>query len=126
MSSPLVRVISRVLSCYLRQEVNLEELHEWLTELIWEIESDSDKAAEKLAYGVELLIAEHSHGHRTEASLRTEVQLLIPSDVTYEDRLNTTAANEPSSHSIFLAVTSHGWFKENSVSDVGVEYGTVS
>ena len=43
--------------------LDLESIEDWLVQHSWNMHLDSDRAAQDLASGVELALAEHSSGH---------------------------------------------------------------
>ncbi len=59
---------------YLRQELSLDQLEDWIAQQSWNMHKDSDEAAQKLASAIELRLAEHSSGHLDEPSLREELR----------------------------------------------------
>lgn len=69
--------IRESLARYLRREISLDQVEDWLVERSWNMHRDSDEAAQKLAAAIELRLAEHSSGHLSESSLRSELLSLI-------------------------------------------------
>src|SRR2546426_7914376 len=69
--------IREKLARYLRGEISLDHLEDWVVEQSWNMHRDSDDAAQQLAAAIELRLAEHSSGHLDEASLRNEFLSLI-------------------------------------------------
>ena len=72
---------------YLDDDITLAQFQEWFAPVLWDIESRANKAAIELAYEIELLLAELSQHHRTEAEFR---ELLAPLVTTYEVSLDLT------------------------------------
>ena len=70
MASSLEDEIRAELRRYLRIEISLESYEEWFAPRVWQIEASNDPAAEDLAYQIDLRLAEHSSGHRTDDELR--------------------------------------------------------
>lgn len=66
--------IRRELGRYLRRELSLERLEDWLAQQSWNMHKDSSEAAQKLASAIELRLAEHSSGHLDEPALREELR----------------------------------------------------
>ena len=62
---------------YLRGEISLDQLEDWLVEQSWNMHRDSDESAQRLAGAIELRLAEHSSGHMDELSLQRELLSLI-------------------------------------------------
>ncbi len=62
---------------YLLDEISLAELEEWLVSESWDVHKHRDQGVQDLVYGIELLLAEHSSGHRTEEELREEFRKLL-------------------------------------------------
>lgn len=71
------------LASYLAGEVSLDHLDNWLTASTWNIHQAGEPEAERLAYAIELRLAEHSIGHLSFAGLRREL-------FTFVDRYTAT------------------------------------
>jgi hypothetical protein len=61
---------------YLVGESSLDSFDEWLTAETWNIHQSGDAGAVQLTYAIELLLAEHSSGHRSDEQLDTELKAL--------------------------------------------------
>jgi len=71
--------IRQCLLSFLREEIDLERLEDSIVLKSWNIHRSSDIAAQRLAYQIELLLAEHSSEHMSEAQLRSAfLPLVIP------------------------------------------------
>jgi len=62
---------------YLLGEISLAELEEWVVSETWNVHQTGDQSTQDLVFSVELLLAEHSSGHRTEEELREEFRKLL-------------------------------------------------
>lgn len=62
---------------YLIQEISLDEFDQWFAEQSWNIHRSSDLMAQRLAYAVELRLAEYDSGHLPEKDLRDELLELV-------------------------------------------------
>lgn len=62
---------------YLLGESPLDSFDDWFTGASWNIHRDSDPATRRLAYAIELRLAEHSSGHLTDAQLADELLRLL-------------------------------------------------
>ena len=67
---------AKLASCVLGGSL-LDEFDEWFSGHTWNMHRDSDPEAQELAAKIELLLAEHSSGHRTESELRSEFGHLL-------------------------------------------------
>jgi hypothetical protein len=68
--------IREKLSELLSGRLDLESFEDWLVQHSWNMHLDSDPAAQDLAAGVELALAEHSSGHLSDDELRQELHAL--------------------------------------------------
>lgn len=66
--------IREKLGRYLRGDLSLDGLEDWLAQSSWNMHKDSNEAAQKLASAIELRLAEHSSGHLKEPALRDELR----------------------------------------------------
>ena len=64
------------LGSYLAGEISLEDFTNWLVSATWDIEKSGNVAASKLAYAVELSLAEHSSGLLTHEEFQAELRAL--------------------------------------------------
>lgn len=64
------------LARYLANEISLDEFEDWLVQASWDAHLDSEQPAQRLAYAIELKLAEFSSGHLREEELREELRLL--------------------------------------------------
>jgi hypothetical protein len=69
--------IRREISRYLRGDISLDRFEDWLVQHSWNMQLDSDEAAQKLAASVELRLAEHSSGHLNESELREQLRSFV-------------------------------------------------
>ncbi|HUG94249.1 MAG TPA: hypothetical protein VML55_25695 [Planctomycetaceae bacterium] len=77
MPNNLERDIRIKLGEYVTCQVGLEEFHDWLSPVLWDIEDQGEPGAADLAYSIELAIAEYSAGHMNEQELREELEQLV-------------------------------------------------
>jgi hypothetical protein len=56
---------------YLSGKLSLEAFSDWLGEHSWNMHAGSSHSAKRLVGALELLLAEHARGHRTEPELRS-------------------------------------------------------
>lgn len=70
--------IARHLRSFLSGKITLRQFGEWFVPQAWEIELREAPGVAALARKVELRIAEHSSGHRTDADLRARLEELVP------------------------------------------------
>jgi hypothetical protein len=75
-----VSEIRREISRYLRGDISLDRFEDWLVQHSWNMQLDSEEAAQKLAAAVELRLAEHSSGHLDESDLREQLRSFINQD----------------------------------------------
>lgn len=61
----------------LKGEVSLDEFEDRFAQESWNIHKGSDLGAQRLAYAVELRLAEHDSGHLPENELRRELDMLL-------------------------------------------------
>jgi hypothetical protein len=71
-------IAKKVTDC-VRGRTPLRELRDYLAPIVWDIESLNDPDAESLAYGVELVLAEHDQGHISQSELSQKLLSLLPS-----------------------------------------------
>ena len=69
--------IREKLAKVLSGKLDLESFEDWLVQQSWNMHLDSDRAAQELASGVELALAEHSSGHLSDDELRQELHSLL-------------------------------------------------
>lgn len=92
MQSPIEIEIHEWLGRYVGSEISLGEFRNWLIPRAWNIEQDDDKAAEELAYEIELRLAEFSNGDWTEDDLKEMLRKIALSSVAdYPTRTNSSA-----------------------------------
>lgn len=65
----------------LKGNVSLDDFEDWFVGESWNIHKGEDLGAQRLAYALELRLAEHDHGHLPEDELRRELQQLLNSPV---------------------------------------------
>lgn len=58
-------------------EIPLDQFEDWFVERSWNAHLDSSVAAQRLAYAIDLRLAEHSSGHLSEEQLRRELRPLV-------------------------------------------------
>jgi len=68
---------SEWLGHYLRGDLSLDRLEDWIAQSSWNMHKDSDQPSQKLASAIELRLAEHSSGHLDESALRDELRQLV-------------------------------------------------
>jgi hypothetical protein len=88
MSSSLYKLISSQVAAAGRGSMTVDELHEFLAPIVWEIDTLADNDAKNLLYAVELALSEFSIGHLSVKELRDELRGLS----AYADVL-TSASN---------------------------------
>ena len=89
MASGLSDRIARKVIGYVRGDTTMGQLRDYLAPIVWDIESSCDPAAEALAYGVELFLAEYDHGHRSERELKEKLLSLIPRSAATTESVTT-------------------------------------
>jgi len=57
----------------LAEEVSLDNFEDWFVQRSWNIHKDSDLRAQRLAYAIELRLAEHDNERLSEGELRKEL-----------------------------------------------------
>lgn len=57
----------------LAEEISLDSFEDWFVQRSWNMHKDSDLVAQRLAYAVELRLAEHDSGQLSESELRKEL-----------------------------------------------------
>ena len=67
------------LAKYLAGDIDLEQLHRWLSSEVWDIESRAEPQTADTFREVDLLLAEYAHGDWTEAELKHRVAPLLTS-----------------------------------------------
>jgi hypothetical protein len=70
MASRFEQEVRRSLSRYLAEELSLRSLQEWLVPQAWDLDPAEDPSAYQLVSHLELILAEASAGHWTEAEIR--------------------------------------------------------
>ncbi len=55
------------------EEVSLDSFEDWFVQHSWNMHKDSDLLAQRLAYAIELLLAEHDNGQLSERDFRKEL-----------------------------------------------------
>jgi hypothetical protein len=70
--------ISAQVARYLAGEATLAELRRWLLPLVWELSESDGEQGSRLAYRIELRLAEYMNGHWTEEDLRTIFERTVP------------------------------------------------
>jgi hypothetical protein len=58
---------------FLGNEMSLDDFEDWFVEKSWNAQKDSDLLAQRLAYAIELRLAEYSNDHLSESELRREL-----------------------------------------------------
>lgn len=76
METSLRDEIHNRLSKYLAGQSELSEFHAWLIPAAWDMDDESEET-KKLAYRLQLLLAECSNGDRSESELRESLWNLI-------------------------------------------------
>jgi hypothetical protein len=62
------------LAAFLRNDISLEDFKSWLAAHSWNMHRDSPAAARELVGRIDLLLAEHLSGYRSEAEVRSLFQ----------------------------------------------------
>jgi len=62
-------------------DLSLDEFEDWFAQRSWNMHKDSEIDAQRLAYAVELRLAEHDSGHLPEAELQRELRQLLESPI---------------------------------------------
>ena len=75
----ILKQIHAKVDSYIDGQISLESFDEWLSPIAWNIEKYNEPDAEKLVYQIDILLAEYSQEHRTEASLKEELLALSSS-----------------------------------------------
>jgi len=65
------------LSRLVAQEITLDVFEDWFASNTWNIHQQGSGEAQKLAYAVELRLAEHSSGHLSDDDLRRELEPFV-------------------------------------------------
>jgi hypothetical protein len=73
----LASLIESQLSSYVAGEISLNEFEDWFAGSTWDIRNREGEAARRLAYAIELRLAEHSAGHLTESEMKHEFRQLL-------------------------------------------------
>ena len=64
---------------FLSGDLPLDSFEDWFVQSSWNMHKDSDLHAQRLAYAVELRLAEYNNGHLPEADLQNELRQLVNS-----------------------------------------------
>jgi len=64
---------------FLGGDLPLDGFEDWFVQRSWNMHKDSDLYAQRLAYAVELRLAEHNDGHLSETDLQSELRHLVNS-----------------------------------------------
>ncbi|HZR30631.1 MAG TPA: hypothetical protein VFA76_02095 [Terriglobales bacterium] len=62
-------------------KLSLDDFEDWFAQRSWNMHKDSEIDAQRLAYAIELRLAEHDNGHLPEAELQRELRQLLESPV---------------------------------------------
>jgi len=83
---------------FLSDELSLDNFEDWFVQNSWNIHKSPDLVGQRLAYAVELRLAEHDSGHLPERDLRRELGELVksysvnlsqvPASVSYDSAVN--------------------------------------
>jgi hypothetical protein len=73
-----VTEIQRQIEAYLGEIRSIEDLYDWVGEVAARIDRAGDDSARRLLAGMWMVLSEYSAGHRDEASVRLELQKLLP------------------------------------------------
>ena len=77
MSSNPEHLIREAVVSHLSGSTNLDKLDSTICNFIWNTDLTMYPEAEELAYDIELLLAEYSHGHWTKGGLERELKNLV-------------------------------------------------
>jgi hypothetical protein len=75
MADQFVRIHDQLVR-FLDGDLTLAEFEDWFTPVAWDVDQTSGQAAQRLAHGIELRLAEFSNGHLTEDELRASLRPL--------------------------------------------------
>ncbi len=75
---------------FLSKELPFDDFEDWLVQKSWNIHQNPDLVAQRLAYAVELRLAEYDSGHLLESDLRRELSELVGA---YSIRLSQEPSN---------------------------------
>lgn len=79
----------------LSEEIDLDAFEDWLVQHSWNIHRSGDVQAERLAYAIELKLAEHSSGHLPAKDLRNELLMLANPYYASVADIQTGATSSP-------------------------------
>ena len=98
------------LANYLAGDIDLDSFDEWITRETWDVHQSGDDAAQRLVAEIELVLAEHSAGHVTDARLYERLMALLSRYATIADlsnalaeALRTTTTTTTESHALSIA-----------------------
>jgi hypothetical protein len=74
----LVMEIQRQIEANLGGKQSIADLYDWVGEVAARIDRAGDESAKRLLAGMWMVLSEYSAGHRDEASVRLELQRLLP------------------------------------------------
>lgn len=77
----------------LSNEISLDEFDEWIAQNTWNIRRNPDLSAQKLAYAIELRLAEFDSGHLPEQQLRDEFAKLASMFIEVRSNSFSTASS---------------------------------
>jgi hypothetical protein len=83
MQTSLEGQIRDELRLYVSGQVPLSTFEEWLVAMSWNIHQTGDVSAMRLAYEIDLRLAEYANGHRTEDELKWIFQPLLDTIVAH-------------------------------------------
>jgi hypothetical protein len=69
------------LARYLRGDVSQDDFEDWFSRESWNIHRSPDFGAQRLAYAIELKLAENDRGHLPDAELMAEFKELLRSPI---------------------------------------------
>lgn len=61
---------------FLDKDLSLDDFEDWFVQATWNMHQDSGFLAQRLAYAIELRLAEHTSGHLSDDQLRQELSVL--------------------------------------------------
>jgi hypothetical protein len=80
---------------YLADETSLEEFHDWFAPVIWSVEESDDKAAEELAYAIELILSEFTKGDLTKHEFKRELLSLLTTPFAFSCTVTLAYGSQP-------------------------------
>jgi hypothetical protein len=66
--------VREMIAKFVSGQLEIDDFWDWLSECAWTIEEHDDRTSEAIVYDAMNLMAEFQEGHRTEESVRRELQ----------------------------------------------------